>query len=72
MRKPEAYEEIKAEEDRKFQALREQQEQDIKSIREEVKKQIAELVIRLKPEVISKGYRNMKSYLIVFSMFNAF
>ena len=52
---PEAYEEIKAEEDRKFQVLREKQEQDIKSIREEMKKQIAELVIRLKPEVIRKG-----------------
>jgi hypothetical protein len=52
---PEAYDEIKVEEDRKFQVLREQQEQDIKSIREEMKKQIAELIIRLKPEVIRKG-----------------
>ena len=56
---PSAFEQLKEEENIKIKTLELKHEQDMKSMREEIqedmKKQIAQLMVNLKPEILKQG-----------------
>lgn len=56
---PSAFEEIKEAENRRIQEIQQKYEQDMKSMREEIREdmkyQLAQLISRLKPEIVKEG-----------------